>query len=95
MSNFEVNEGPVEATEQLIKDRMFTEHGYTNLREINGMSCGVSRFLFTCGVCYGLDEVGYVGRYCFDTHQNASLFLKEWDGVTNPVIGEDGCKAIK
>lgn len=74
---------------------LYTNHGYTDLREINGMTCGVMRFIFTCGVCYGLDDTGYVGRYCFDTHQNAELFLHDWDGVTNPVVGEDGCKAIK
>lgn len=77
------------------EEEILANHGYTNLREINGIACGVMRMLFTHGVCYGLDEYGYAGRYCFDTHLNASLFLKEWDGVTDPVIGEDGCKAIK
>jgi len=70
-------------------------HGYTELRVINGMVCGLSRFIYTVGVCYGLDSTGYVGRYCFDTHQNASLFLKDWDGVSTPEVGIDGCTAIK
>lgn len=77
------------------EEQILTDHGYKELREINGMACGIAQFFYTWGVCYGMDEYGYVGRYCFDTEQNASLFLKEWDGVTDPIIGEDGCKAIK
>ena len=69
---------------------------YENVREvIPGFICATHRFLFTCGVCCGLDETGYTNRFCFDTMQNAELFLKDWDGNTVPVVGEDGCKAIK
>lgn len=57
--------------------------------------CGVFRFMYTVGVCFGIDETGYEGRYCFDTAQNAMLFLEFWDGRTAPVVGEDGCTAIK
>jgi len=83
--------------EPVTVDRLYLirGHGYTDLREINGMTCGVMRFLYTCGVCYGLDETGYVGRYCFDTHQNACLFLKDWDGLKTPQVGTDGCTAVK
>lgn len=71
-------------------------HGYLNLRQIEGWGwCGVLRFMYTHGVCIGLDETGYGGRFCFDTYQNARLFLAEWDGVTMPMIGLDGCTAIK
>lgn len=78
-----------------LEEHMFTEHGYTQLRHINGMACGVMRFIYTCGVCFGLDDTGYVGRYCFDTYQNASLFLKDWDGLSTPKVGVDGCTAVK
>ena len=77
-----------------IEERI-AENGYTDIRIINGMICGISRFIYTCGVCYGLDETGYVGRYCFDSHQNAALFLKDWDGLATPKIGVDGCTAVK
>ena len=70
-------------------------NGYQGMREIDGMVCATMRFLFTVGVCYGIDETGYRGRFCFDSYQNAELFLKDWDGKTLPVIGEDGCTAIK
>ena len=57
--------------------------------------CGILRQAYSVGVFYGLCESGYDGRFCFNTELNALLFLKDWDGVTLPVIGVDGCKAIK
>lgn len=70
-------------------------NGYKELRVIDGQLCGIQRFIYTVGVCYGLDSTGYVGRFCFDTWANASLFLREWDGITLPEVGVDGCTAIK
>ena len=70
--------------------------GYMELREVEGWGmCGISRFIYTCGVCYGMDATGMRGRFCFDTYQNASLFLRDWDGKTLPEVGIDGCTAIK
>jgi hypothetical protein len=47
-------------------------------------------------VCYGLSGVGdYKGRISFDTYQNAQLFLKDWNGITLPKVGEDGCVATE
>ncbi len=74
---------------------MIEGHGYTDLREINGLICGVHRYIYTCGVCVGLDETGYSARICFDTMQNAQLFLKDWDGGNAPEVGTDGCTAVK
>ncbi len=72
------------------------KNGYSDLRVVGELGvCGISRFMYTVGVCCGCDETGYQGRICFDTMQNAQLFLKDWDGITMPTIGEDGCKAIK
>ena len=76
-------------------EQMLVDNGYQNIREIDGMVCAAMRFIFTVGVCYGIDQTGYRGRFCFDTYQNAMLFLDEWDGRTIPVVGEDGCTAIK
>lgn len=69
---------------------------YESLKNIDGNLCGLMQMLFTVGVMYGIDEQGnYHGRFCFDTYQNAELFLQDWDGHTLPVVGEDGCKAVK
>lgn len=77
-------------------DYTFEQAGYQNLKNLDGNLCGVMRMLFTVGVMYGIDEQGnYRGRFCFDTYQNAELFLQDWDGHTLPVVGEDGCKAVK
>ena len=74
---------------------LMESYSYEHVREIDGMLCGLMRYLFTVGVCFGLDEGGLKGRFCFDTYQNAELFLREWDGKTYPVVGDDGCTAIK
>lgn len=72
------------------------QNGYIGVCWIRGRGiCGILRQIYTIGVFYGLDEHGYKGRFCFDTELNALLFLKDWDGVTLPEIGVDGCKAIK
>lgn len=71
--------------------------GYTDVRYVNKDVgwCGVGRFIYTCGVCINMDATGMSGRFCFDTEQNARLFLKDWDGKTYPEVGVDGCTAIK
>ena len=71
------------------------DNEYENVREIDGVVYGIRRFMYTVGVCGGIDETGYSGRFCFSSHMNATLFLMNWDGHTLPVIGEDGCTAIK
>jgi len=72
------------------------KNGYMDLKVVGELGvCGISRFMYTVGVCYGLDETGYQGRICFDSMQNAQLFLHDWDGITLPKVGEDGCTAIK
>lgn len=71
-------------------------HGYECVRQVEGWGwCGILRMMFTVGVCHGMDETGLKGRFCFDTRQNAYLFLDEWDGKTLPEVGIDGCTAIK
>jgi len=78
-----------------VKIPKIVETEYKNIRVIDGMICGTNRMMYTVGVFYNLDYCGYSGRFCFDTEQNAALFLKNWDGKTPPTIGIDGCKAIK
>ena len=70
--------------------------GYAEVRQVNGLWCGLMRMIFTVGVFIDMDRVGPMqGRICFDTWDNASKFLKEWDGKTRPVVGEDGVTADK
>jgi hypothetical protein len=42
--------------------------------------CGVARMAFTVGLFYGLDQTGYIGRYCFHTMSEAMEAIKTWDG---------------
>lgn len=46
--------------------------------------CGISEFMFTYGLCYGLDPFGYDGRYCFKTQDGAIGALSVWDGIGDP-----------
>ena len=71
--------------------------GYGDVRVINNKVCGTFRLLYTHSVMVDIDSDGNYdgGRICFDTHQNAALFLADWDGKTRPVVGVDGCKADK
>ena len=71
------------------------KHGYAHPRDIDGVTCGLYRMLFTVGVFYDIDDGGSAGRICFDTWQNAELFLKDWDARSIPEVGVDGVKAIK
>ena len=81
---------------EVLKATLEHVHGYDHVREIDGVGfVGISRFIYTVGVLWGLDETGYAGRFCFDTYNDAVLFLRDWDGTTYPVVGEDGCTAIK
>ena len=77
-------------------DYTAAQKDYGSLRNIDGNLCGLLSQVYTVGVFYGIDEQGNnMGRFCFDTYQNAELFLQDWDGHTLPVVGEDGCKAVK
>ena len=76
-------------------EKLLADEGYENAREIDGVVCATMRFIYTVGVCYGIDRVGYRGRFCFSNNMDAVAFLFDWDGKTPPVIGEDGCTAIK
>lgn len=63
------------------------ENGYFNLQVIEGRGiCGLEKFLFTVGLCYGLDEVGRKGRYCYPYEYalDAVLALAIWDGKKDP-----------
>jgi hypothetical protein len=65
-----------------------TEAGYFNLRVVEGRGiCGLRQFIYTLGMCYGLNNVGYEGRYCYP-HANsvsAVIALTVWDGKEDPM----------
>jgi hypothetical protein len=71
--------------------KLFLHHnGYSFLREqevemMNG-SCivGLRRFLYSVGLCYGIDDDGFVGRYCFETMSEAIHALEKWNGQKFP-----------
>lgn len=67
-----------------MKEKLEKE-GYILVREIEGRGwCGIMPFLFTFGLCYGLDDTGYRGRWCYTTGVEAAVRLAEWDGVGDP-----------
>lgn len=59
--------------------------GYYHIREVPGKGlCGIARMVFTSGLCYGLNEESYVGRYCYEHFDDALKALEEWDGNGDP-----------
>jgi hypothetical protein len=64
-----------------------TEAGYFNLRVVEGRGiCGLMQFIYTLGMCYGLNNVGYEGRYCYPYANSVSavIALAVWDGKEDP-----------
>lgn len=57
---------------------------YTNLKYINGVLCGIRRFIFTTGLVVGLNRIGYDGRYCYESHADAVAALEKWDMNGDP-----------
>ena len=84
-----------EQVNRTIKTFLKSQH-YTNITILEDDNvCAIMASLFTWDVCYGVDYEGCKGRFCFNNLVDARKFLKEWDGVTHPVVGENGCTAIK
>jgi len=63
------------------------ENGYYNLKVIEGKGiCGLQNFIYTIGLCYGIDEIGYYGRYCFPKEftLDSIIALSVWNGKEDP-----------
>ena len=59
--------------------------GYFDIKEIpNRGIVALLRFVFTVGLVYGIDENGYVGRYCYPSLRDAKEGLNNWDGSNDP-----------
>lgn len=55
------------------------ESGYENVIYIPGRGiCGTIRNIYTTGLCYGLSEDSYRGRYCYNSSYEARHALQEW-----------------
>ena len=62
-----------------------TGYGYEQVRMLpTGEAAGLSRFLFTTGLCVGLTEIGYRTRFCYPDRASAEAALAEWDGNGDP-----------
>jgi len=59
--------------------------GYKEVREIEGRGiCAFYTFLYTYALCYGLDETGIAGRWCYDNPLEPLAALHLWDGIGDP-----------
>lgn len=65
-----------------------TDMGYHQLKVIPGRGiCGILPFAFTTAIVYGIDDIGYKGRYCY-SHQHVEILVAAyhiWDGKEDPV----------
>lgn len=46
--------------------------------------CGVRKMLFTGGLFVGITGESYVGRYCYETIEQARAALIAWKGIGDP-----------
>lgn len=59
--------------------------GYISVRKLPGdIWIGVTRMIYTAGLCVGLTIDGYSGRYCYPTLMDAADAAKVWDGNGDP-----------
>ena len=65
--------------------RDLEKEGYYSLREIPGRgTCGLMKFIFTTGLVVRIDEIGYEGRYCYSSGEDAQRALDSWNGEGDP-----------
>ncbi len=57
------------------------ENGYLSVRELpNGKVAGIQQFIYTWGLCIGLDMYGIESRFCYSSFAEANAALALWDG---------------
>lgn len=66
--------------------------GYSSLRMVNGVLCGLLPFAFTTGLMVDLREFGYELRYCYEHEADALAALLVWDGNDHPTGPWIKCK---
>jgi hypothetical protein len=73
---------PVVDAELLVK---LAQNGYSFIVRVRGRGiCGVGRLVYTVGLFYGLGELDYQGRYCYESLFEAINDLTCWDGTGDP-----------
>lgn len=61
------------------------QNGYKFVKLMkNGEWLGIVGMNFTYGMCIGIDEHGYRGRYCYEHAIDAIIAAKEYEGVGDP-----------
>ncbi len=58
--------------------------GYEMVRPTPRGLAGLQRYLYTVAIVVGIDEAGYVGRYCFPSFMSALVAFDEWSGDGDP-----------
>ncbi len=70
-------------------------HQYSHIRQIDNHWYGIIRTMAGVCVCLKLNARGMAGKFVFQTWEAARVFLKNWNGITLPTVGTDGCIDIK
>lgn len=61
--------------------------GYTHIKQINGVWCGLYRFIFTVGLVVDIDSIGYKYRYCFNNNSDAKKSLHKYENLNELPTG--------
>jgi hypothetical protein len=77
--------------------RFLEKQGFVSVKQLkNGEWIGISRMLYTWGLCVGLDKFGYKKRYCYERLSDAVGAVLLYEGEGDPdgpwikVKGEEG-----
>jgi hypothetical protein len=66
------------------------EDGYSLLRwlwyEDKWVLCGMRRMAFTIGLFYGIDETGYIGRWCFPNLMDATVIYATLEEIPDDLV---------
>lgn len=65
-------------TEQIAE--LCRDMGYSEVRTINGLICGILPYVFTWGLCVGVNEYGLQYRYCYKDRADAVDAIRTWGG---------------
>lgn len=64
---------------------MLAENGYAMVRRLpSGEVAGLRQFMFTVGLCVGLDEFGLRTRFCYPSIAEAAFAMLLWNGHGDP-----------
>jgi hypothetical protein len=66
--------------------KLLEREGYIGIRQItNGEWIGIMRMNYTYGLCVGMDESGYKGRYCYERILDAMTAARVYEGEGDPI----------